>query len=124
LRLKINPAKNFPFCIRYYNINKQLNSTIYFDYIKEKLNILAIRINLRGRLNILKLHHHSDNFYAYFVKELFAWKVKNRIPFKQNIEAIDLIDDTKNYIIQVSATNTRQKLLLTAIFDKILPFFI
>lgn len=86
-----------------------MNRTLYFDYIEEKLGTLAYRINLKGRLNILDLHIHSENFYAYFLNELYGWNLENLNPFKQNIEAVDLIDITNKLIVQVSATNTKQK---------------
>jgi hypothetical protein len=82
----------------------------YFDYIEEKINTLATRINSRGKLNILNLHIHSEDFYAYFLNELYGWNLKNENPFKQNVEAIDLIDHTNKYVIQVSATNTKAKI--------------
>jgi hypothetical protein len=87
-----------------------MNRAYYFSYIEEKLNLLAIRINSRGRLNVLDLHLHSENFYQYFLKELYNWDVTNENDNKQNVEAVDLIDHTNKYVIQVSATSTKQKI--------------
>lgn len=86
-----------------------MNRSGYFDYIEEKLNILATRINSRGKLNVLNLHNHSENLYAYFLNELYGWFSFNKNPEQQNIEAIDLIDEENKFVIQVSATNTKQK---------------
>lgn len=86
-----------------------MNRSGHFDYIEEKLNILATRINSRGKLNILNLHNHSENFYAYFLNELYGWNLGNLNEQKQNVEAIDLIDHSKKIVIQVSSTNTKQK---------------
>jgi hypothetical protein len=86
-----------------------MNRSGYFDYIEEKLNLLATRINARGKLNILNLHNHSENFYAYFLNELYDWDLGNLNEQKQNVEAIDLIDHSKKVVIQVSSTNTKQK---------------
>lgn len=41
-----------------------MNRTIYFDYIEEKLNTLAVRIKARNKLNLLELNIHSENFFA------------------------------------------------------------
>ena len=41
-----------------------MNRTIYFDYIEEKLNTLAVRIKVRNKLNLLELNIHSENFFA------------------------------------------------------------
>lgn len=81
----------------------------YFSVIEERLNVLAYRINSRGKLNILDLHLHSESFYQYFLNELYSWEVANENEFKPNIEAIDLIDHTNSFVIQVSATSTKQK---------------
>lgn len=86
-----------------------MNRSAYFNYIEKHLGIHAYSVNLRGKLNILDLHNHSENFYAHFLNELYDWDLKNLNPFKQNIEAIDLIDHNKKCIIQVSATNSKQK---------------
>ena len=86
-----------------------MNRSGYFDYIEEKLNILTTRINSRGKLNILNLHNQSENFYAYFLNELYGWDLGNLNEQKQNVEAIDLIDHSKKIVIQVSSTNTKQK---------------
>jgi hypothetical protein len=86
-----------------------MNRTPYFDYIEEKLNVLAVRIIARGKLNILNLHVHSENFYLHFFNDLFGWKLENLNKSQQNVEAIDLIDHTNKLIIQISATNTKAK---------------
>ena len=79
-----------------------MNRTQYFDYIEEKLNLLALRINERGRFNILNLHIHSENFYLHFFNDLFGWKLENLNKSQQNVEAIDLIDHTNKFITKVS----------------------
>jgi hypothetical protein len=86
-----------------------MNRTIYFNYISKKLGVLAYEINIKGKLNILDLHIHSENFYAYLLNELYGLSLENLNPFKQNVEAVDLIDHNNKIIIQVSATNTKAK---------------
>jgi hypothetical protein len=76
-----------------------------FDYIEEKLNLLAERINARGRLNLLNLHIHTEDFYVHFLNILYKWSLKNENAFESNVEAIDLIDETNQLVVQVSATN-------------------
>ena len=87
-----------------------MNRSKYFNYIEDKLAVLALRINAKGKLNILDLHNHSENFYAYLISCVYGWDCFNANPVKQNIEAIDLVDHTNKLIIQVSSTNTKQKL--------------
>ena len=72
-----------------------MSRTTYFDYIEDKINHLATRINARGRLNMLNLNIISEVFYAYFLNELYGWELGDENTKKQNIEAIDLVDDIK-----------------------------
>lgn len=82
----------------------------YFDYVEEKLAILSIRVKNRGKLNILDVHMHSENFYRDFINLLYGWSLENANNRLQNIEAIDLIDDNAKLIVQVSATATKTKI--------------
>ena len=87
-----------------------MNRPDYFNVIEERLTFLALRISNRGKLNILDYHGHSENFYQYFLNEVYGWCVINENDTKQNVEAIDLIDKTNKFIIQVSATASKQKI--------------
>lgn len=86
-----------------------MNRIHYFNYIEERLDLLSLRISRRGRLNLLDVHGHSENFYAHFLNLLYGWQLKNINENIQNVEGIDLVDDDRNLIIQVSATCTKQK---------------
>ncbi len=87
-----------------------MNRPNYFNVIEERLDLLALRIIRRGKLNILDFHGHSENFYQYFLNEVYGWTVINENDNKQNVEAIDLIDHTNKFVIQVSATASKQKI--------------
>lgn len=87
-----------------------MNRAVYFNYIEERLGVLAFRINARGRLNILDLHNHSENFYSHFLNLLYGWQSSNLNAAKHNVEAIDLVDNENKLVVQVSATATKQKI--------------
>lgn len=87
-----------------------MNRQSYFNYISEHLAVLAYRVEAGGKLNILDLHLHSENFYRDFLNLLYGWKLENLNKENQNVEAVDLIDKTNKIIIQVSATNSKQKI--------------
>ncbi len=87
-----------------------MNRPNYFNVIEERLNLLAERIESRGRLNMLELNIHAESFYQHFLNELFGWAVLNENEIKQNAEAIDLVDHTNKLIIQVSSTASKQKI--------------
>jgi len=86
-----------------------MNRSLHYNYIDERLNLLALRTERRGKVNILDVHLHSENFYLYFFNKLYGWKLENLNAVQQNVEAIDLIDHTNKFIFQVSATNTKAK---------------
>lgn len=81
-----------------------------YDYIEEKLTILSMRVKNKGKLNILDLHMHSENFYRDLLNILYGWSLINENKVEQNVEAIDLIDETNKLIVQVSATATKTKI--------------
>ena len=87
-----------------------MNREKLFNYIHDQLAVLARKVETRGRLNILDLHLHSENFYRDFLNLLYGWKLENLNKVNQNVEAIDLIDNVNRIIIQVSSTNTKQKI--------------
>lgn len=94
-----------------------MNRSKYFEYIEEKIDILAYRIQTKGKLNILNLHLHSENFYLHFFNLLYGYELINLNSNTQNVEAIDLIDHKNNIIFQVSATSTKQKIESTLAKD-------
>ena len=87
-----------------------MNRIGYFNYVEEELGALATRINAKGKLNILDLHVHSEDFYQHFLNKLFDWNLVNLNTEKQNVASIDLVDEGNQLILQVSATNTKQKI--------------
>lgn len=89
-----------------------MNRTEYYNYIDGKLHVLAHRITTGGKLNMLSLHTHSENFYLHLFNLLYGYKLENLNQTLQNVEAVDLIDRTNKIVIQVSSTNTKQKIEL------------
>uniref|UniRef100_UPI0040488699 ABC-three component system protein n=1 Tax=Roseivirga sp. TaxID=1964215 RepID=UPI0040488699 len=87
-----------------------MNRNPYYDYIDKHLHINAHRIETAGKLNLLNLHSHSENFYLHFFNLLYDFELINLNDKIQNVEAIDLIDHKNNLIVQVSATCTKQKI--------------
>ena len=92
-----------------------MNRPDYFNVIEERLNLLAVQIITRGRLNILDYHGHLENFYQYFLNEVYGWTVTNENNNKQNVEAIDLMtvsltvggqNQTKNNLNKMTRTNS------------------
>jgi len=87
-----------------------MNRVPYYDYIDKQLHINAGRINTGGKLNLLHLHTHSENFYLHFFNLLYKREFENLNDSIRNVEAIDLIDHNNKIVLQVSATSTKQKI--------------
>ena len=87
-----------------------MNRTRYYNYIEEKLNFLAYRIEKRGKINLLDLNIHSETFFAELFNILYDYNLVNLNCIKQNAEGIDLIDTKNKIVIQVSATCTKEKI--------------
>ncbi|MDY6993804.1 MAG: ABC-three component system protein [Pseudomonadota bacterium] len=87
-----------------------MNRNLYYDYIEEKLHVLAERVRTGGKLNMLGLHMHSENFYLHLFDLLYGYKLENMNQNNQNVEAIDLIDHENKIVVQVSADNRKSKL--------------
>ena len=87
-----------------------MNRTNYFNYIEEKLNTLAYRIEKRSKLNFLELNIHSENFFARLCNIIFDLELKNLNFSYQNIDGIDLIDHKNKVVVQVSSTCTKAKI--------------
>jgi len=87
-----------------------VNRTNYFNYIEEKLNTLAYRIEVRSKLNLLELNIHSENFFANLCNIIFDLELENLNFSYQNIDGIDLIDHKNKVVVQVSSTCTKTKI--------------
>lgn len=86
-----------------------MNRSHIFDACEMHLSVLSTRVALRGKLNILNLHLHCEDFYAGLLNRLYSLQLKNMNAYVQNAEGIDLIDVDAKVILQVSATATKQK---------------
>lgn len=89
---------------------KTMNRIPLFNYINERLATHAVQINTSGKLNQLGPHNHSEFLYEHFLNKLYGWKLRNINKRKSNVESIDLIEDDKKFVVQVSAVCTKQKI--------------
>lgn len=90
-----------------------MNRTTYFNSCEEKLSTLCTRIELRGKLNILDMHLHSEDFYLNLLNLLFGYSLQNINQVAHNVEAIDLVDNQNKIVVQVSATASKVKVQKT-----------
>ena len=87
-----------------------MNRDKYYSFIEERLNLLALRVKRNSSLNLQNMNIHCENFYAQLFNLILGYKFKNLNEDTQNVESIDLIDETNKIIAQVSATTTKRKI--------------
>ncbi len=87
-----------------------MNRTNYFTYCEKQLTLLCLRIETRGKLNILDFNSHCEDFYLGFFNLLYGYTLINMNAINQNVEAIDLFDSAAGVVVQVSATATKAKI--------------
>ncbi|MFT4444966.1 ABC-three component system protein [Parvimonas sp. G1967] len=87
-----------------------MNRATYFNYVEEKLNTLAYRVEMRNKLNLLELNIHSENFFANLCNIIFDLELENLNFSYQNIDGIDLIDSKNKVVVQVSSTCIKSKI--------------
>ncbi|WP_375005010.1 ABC-three component system protein [Bacillus velezensis] len=96
-----------------------MNRERYYEYIAEKLEILSYRIITNGKLNLLHLNIHAETLYRDLLNILYDYNLEPSNIGKANAEAIDLIDENKKVVIQVSSSATKAKINSTLEKEKI-----
>ena len=91
-----------------------VNRTEYYNYIDEKLHVLAHRIITNGKLNMLSLHIHSEIFYLHLLNLLYNYKLKNLNKSLQNVEAIDLVDNANKIGLSGNSRGQYSNLISTS----------
>lgn len=86
-----------------------MKRSVQFDACEFLLTHLCTRVETRGKLNILNLHVHCEDFYAGLLNRLLALQLENMNARAHNAEGIDLIDPHAKVLFQVSATATKDK---------------
>ncbi|MDR2870668.1 MAG: SMEK domain-containing protein, partial [Deferribacteraceae bacterium] len=96
-----------------------MSRSVYFNRISWKLAALATNISQRAANNILDYNIHAENFYANFLKLVYGWELVNANTMFQNTAAIDLIDNDKKLVVQVTSQNTKGKVNATLSKEKL-----
>ncbi|HUB91922.1 MAG TPA: ABC-three component system protein [Dyella sp.] len=86
-----------------------MNRSHIFELCSYRLATLATQVEMLGKLNILNLHLHCEDFYANLLNLIYGHQLTNVNALVQNADGIDLIDHDAKLLLQVSATATKQK---------------
>lgn len=82
----------------------------YISDILGRLSGLAYNVRLRASLNLLDLHVISEDFYVGLLNLIYGWNLRNANSSQQNAPGIDLVDDTKLILVQVTGSCTKGKI--------------
>ena len=87
-----------------------MNRDIYVAKIKTLLNILKGEIKDSGKLNLLDINVHVEDFYRDLLNLVYGWQLKNMNQWNQNAAGGDLWFEDGKVVIQVSSTSTKEKI--------------
>lgn len=87
-----------------------MNRDIYVTKIKTLLNILKGEIKDSGKLNLLDINVHVEDFYRDLLDLVYGWQLKNMNQWNQNAAGGDLWFEDGKVVIQVSSTSTKEKI--------------
>ena len=87
-----------------------MNRDIYVTKIKTLLNILKGEIKDSGKLNLLDINVHVEDFYRDLLNLVYGWQLKNMNQWNQNAAGGDLWFADGKVVIQVSSTSTKEKI--------------
>ena len=80
-----------------------MNRSYYFDYVEEKLRTLAVRIGVMGRLNVLNLNVHAEEFLLFnFSTSCSGWSSQNANAYDQMRRQSTSGTPLNKIVIQVS----------------------
>lgn len=77
--------------------------------IRKWLSFLCSEVELSNSLNLQDINVVAENFYRDFLNLLYDYNLKNANHEKQNASVIDLFDDEKRFVIQVTSDNSSSK---------------
>ena len=87
-----------------------MNRDICVTKIKTLLNILKGEIKDSGKLSLLDINVHVEDFYRDLLNLVYGWQLKNMNQWNQNAAGGDLRFEDGKVVIQVSSTSTKEKI--------------
>ncbi len=87
--------------------NKQLK------YIRSQLAWIKSKVELDNQLGLYDINKLGEDIFMHILNDVYDFNLKNANLIEENFPAIDLIDDAKKIVIQVTSTTTATKLRTT-----------
>ena len=92
------------------NDAETMNRDLYFTKIKSLLNLLKGEIRDGGKLNLLDINVHAEDFFRDLLNLVYGWQLNNLNQWNQNAAGGDLWYDSGKMVVQVSTTATKDKI--------------
>lgn len=87
-----------------------MNRNIYVTKIKTLIDILKVEIKDSGKLNLLDINVHVEDFFRDLLNLIYGWQLQNMNQRSLNAAGGDLWYDDDKIVIQVSSTTTKDKI--------------
>mgnify|MGYP004655452567 FL=1 len=87
-----------------------MNRNIYVTKIKTLIDILKVEIKDSGKLNLLDINVHVEDFFRDLLNLIYGWQLQNMNQRNLNAAGGDLWYDDDKIVIQVSSTTTKDKI--------------
>ncbi len=91
----------------------KMNNDFYMSIIEREFYVLQHRILIRSELNVLNLNLRSEDFYRELFNKIYGYNLVNANILEQNATSIDLIDNSKKIVLQITSTVSKQKIETT-----------
>jgi hypothetical protein len=82
----------------------------HINEIKTWLSYLRAQVELSNSLNLQDMNVYAENFFRDFLNLIYDYKLENANYKNPNAKAIDLFDNEKKLVIQVTSDNSSQKI--------------
>lgn len=91
-------------------VAETMNRNIYVTKIKTLIDILKVEIKDSGKLNLLDINVHVEDFFRDLLNLIYGWQLQNMNQRNLNAAGGDLWYDDDKIVIQVSSTTTKDKI--------------
>lgn len=91
-------------------VTETMNRNIYVTKIKTLIDILKVEIKDSGKLNLLDINVHVEDFFRDLLNLIYGWQLQNMNQRNLNAAGGDLWYDDDKIVIQVSSTTTKDKI--------------
>lgn len=87
-----------------------MNRENYIKFIKDKLELLAFKVQCDNKLNLTDRNIFCENFFANLLNCIFDYNLSNNNILSSNADTLDLIDNKNKVCFQVTSNKSTDKI--------------